>query len=363
MSSYAYDVYKHHELSYPKEKYIRNGLTGIVNLGNRCYNSSIVQCLSNTLKLTDVLLDNKESEVFNNIKNKSKKEWIAANSYVNLIKNIWESNQLIKPRSFLDNFGKVYPKFANNNQHDSHEFMMYLLDAIHLGFSYEIKVDIKGTIQTNQDKLMKMSLENWKLNYQKNYSFLVDIFHGLLYNDIQCNNCDNNSIVFEPYTSLSIPITGDNLTECLDNHFEKNETIDSWNCEKCKYQGCKKSIYSWTFPDYLVIHLKRFSSTGTKITNHIDYPIDNLDLTKYITKEKGDPNNYIYELYAVNYHSGSLNGGHYWSSCKNLDNNWYLYNDACVTKYNDNTIGSIVSKEAYILFYRRKYIKSNNESN
>jgi ubiquitin carboxyl-terminal hydrolase 8 len=360
MTSYKYDIYKHHQLSYPKEKYTKSGLTGIVNLGNRCYNSSIVQCLSNTLKLTDIILTDKENEVLTSSKNKSKKEWLVTNSYINLIRNIWESNHLIKPRSFLDNFGKLYPKFANNNQQDSHEFMMYLLDALHLGFSYEINVDIKGTIQTNRDKLMKLSMENWKTTYEKNYSILVDIFHGVIFNDIQCNNCDNSSIVFEPYTSLSIPVSHDNLIGCLDSYFEKNEHVETWKCDKCKKMGCKKSIHSWSFPDYLVVHLKRFTSSGTKITNHIDYPVDNLDLTKYITEDKGDPNNYIYELYAVNYHSGSLQGGHYWSSCKNLDDNWYLYNDACVTKYNDNTINSIVSKEAYILFYRRKYIKSSD---
>lgn len=357
MSSYKYDVHKHHGLNYPKEKYVKNGLTGIVNLGNRCYNSSIIQCLSNTLKLTDMILTDQERDILLNTKNKSKKEWLITNSYINLIRNIWESNQLIKPRSFLENFGKVYPKFANNNQHDSHEFMTYLLDALHSTLSYEINVEIKGTIQTNQDKLMKLSLESWKSNYEKNYSSLVDIFGGLLYNDIQCSSCDHNSIVFEPYTSLSLPISKDNLQGCLDSYFKNSEVIESWKCEKCNQQGCNKAIKAWSFPDYLIIHLKRFSSSGTKITEHIDYPIDNLDLTPYITKEKGDPNNYIYELYAVNSHSGSLNSGHYWSSCKNLDDNWYLYNDACVTKYTDNTIGSIVSKEAYILFYRRKYIK------
>ena len=359
MANYNYDIYKHHELTYPKEEYLKNGLTGIVNLGNRCYNSSILQCLSNTLKLTDTILTETEKGSFSSPKNKSKKEWIVANSYINVIKNIWESNQLIKPRTFLENFGKVYPKFANNNQHDSHEFLTYLLDALHMSFSYEINVDIKGSIETDQDKLMKMSLENWKTNYEKNYSFLVDIFNGSLYNDIKCNNCDHNSIVFEPYTSLSVPLTQDNLTGCLDNYFGEKESIATWNCEKCKKSGCNKSIQSWSFPDYLVIHLKRFSSIGRKISKHIDYPIDNLDLTRYITKEKGDPNNYIYELYAVNYHSGDLNSGHYWSSCKKLDDNWYLYNDACVTKYNNNTINSIVTKEAYILFYRRKFIKSN----
>lgn len=86
----------------------------------------------------------------------------------------------------------------------------------------------------------------------------------------------------------------------------------------------------------------------------IDFQIDNLNLTEYISKDKKDPNNYIYSLYAVNYHSGNSRSGHYFSCCKNLNNNWYLFNDGDVSKIENS---NILSKDAYILFYYRKFIK------
>lgn len=356
METYKYDLYKHHNLKYNKQKYIHFGLTGLVNLGNRCYNSSIIQCLSNTLKLTDKILTGNYIDNDIVFKNKNKKEWSVLQSYINLLRNIWDSNQLLKPRSFLDTFGKVYPKFANNNQHDSHEFLMYLLDSLHQSISYEIDVDINGDIQNKSDELMKQSLEIWKSTYSINYSFLVDLFHGMTINNIKCVSCNTESNVFEPYSCLSLPITGSNLKECMDSYFNKKETVQSWVCEKCNNNGCTKKINVWTFPDYLIVHLKRFNSDGYKINDFMDYPINDLDVTKYINTEKGDPNNYIYELYAINYHSGNTNGGHYWSACKNLDGNWYLYNDASVSQYSENTMGALVSKEAYMLFYQRKYI-------
>ena len=95
-------------------------------------------------------------------------------------------------------------------------------------------------------------------------------------------------------------------------------------------------------------------NNGIKINTHIDFPTDDLNLTNYISSSKNDPNNYIYSLYAINYHSGTSQGGHYWSSCKNLDKNWYLYNDSNVTKFQNN---NLLSKDAYMLFYYRKYIK------
>ena len=80
-------------------------------------------------------------------------------------------------------------------------------------------------------------------------------------------------------------------------------------------------------------------------------------MTKYISTDKNDKNHYIYSLYAINYHSGTANSGHYWSACKNLNNNWYLFNDGNVSKFHN--INDLLTKDAYILFYHRKFIKQN----
>jgi ubiquitin C-terminal hydrolase len=117
----------------------------------------------------------------------------------------------------------------------------------------------------------------------------------------------------------------------------------------------------WIFDsiDY-IIQLKRFDNNGNKLTNFVDFPIDQLDLTKYVCPIKSDPNNYIYSLYAINYHAGNMQTGHYWSSVKNSDNNWYIFNDGNISRYNSNgdLKTQLVTSDAYILFYYRKFIKS-----
>ena len=62
--NFVYDFYMHHELVLPKEQYNRKGLTGLCNLGNKCFINSIFQCLSNTLKLTDYFLSRKYNITF-----------------------------------------------------------------------------------------------------------------------------------------------------------------------------------------------------------------------------------------------------------------------------------------------------------
>lgn len=62
----------------------------------------------------------------------------------------------------------------------------------------------------------------------------------------------------------------------------------------------------------MVIHLKRFQYSRylkNKLETYVDFPVDNLDLSAYITHGNGE--SYNYTLYAVSNHYGSMGGGHY----------------------------------------------------
>jgi ubiquitin carboxyl-terminal hydrolase 4/11/15 len=79
----------------------------------------------------------------------------------------------------------------------------------------------------------------------------------------------------------------------------------------------------------------------------IQFPIDELDLSKHVT---GPQEEAKYSLYGVCQHFGEYGGGHYVAKCKNGDS-WYNYNDSSCHEANVN---EIVNSSAYILFYRRK---------
>ena len=188
--NYEYDMHSNYELILSKKKYKGYGLTGLVNLGNKCFLNSILACLSNTLKLTDYFLSSKFKEDDPEYLNRRKPEYFVVLSYLNFIINAWDKNQILKPRSFVENLSKFVKKYYTMEQQDSHECLTYILEIIHKGLAYDIDIDIKGTVKTNTDLLMKQSLENWKVFYEKNYSYIVDIFHGMFYNKISCNNCN-----------------------------------------------------------------------------------------------------------------------------------------------------------------------------
>lgn len=150
---------------------------------------------------------------------------------------------------------------------------------------------------------------------------------------------------------------GITLDNCLDE-FERKEVLseqDTWYCPGCKqHQRATKNLELWKTPDILVVHLKRFSSSGyrrDKIDMLVDCPLENLDLTHRV-RNKEDGKEEVYDLIGVDCHWGGLGGGHYTAHAKNfVDGAWYTYNDAQVSRASPS---SIVDSSAYLLFYRRR---------
>ena len=145
--------------------------------------------------------------------------------------------------------------------------------------------------------------------------------------------------------------------DTLLKYFSSKEYLDKgneWRCSKCnnKVEASKKlSIYY--VPRLLIICLSRFSREGRygygKNNSLIDFPLDNLDMGPYICGPYKE--NSKYDLFAVSQHYGGTGGGHYTAICKNIDGNWYNYNDSSCSR---SSAGNVVSSAAYVLFYRRR---------
>jgi ubiquitin C-terminal hydrolase len=115
-------------------------------------------------------------------------------------------------------------------------------------------------------------------------------------------------------------------------------------------EDVKKRITFWSFPKILVITLKRFSHDGeTKLNDFIEFPLDHLDLSKYVSGY--NTSTYVYELFGVCNHIGSVMGGHYTAFARNANNEWVHYNDSGVDILQSD---EVVTPMAYCLFYRKK---------
>ncbi|MBN3294546.1 UBP31 hydrolase, partial [Polypterus senegalus] len=168
------------------------------------------------------------------------------------------------------------------------------------------------------------------------------------------------------------------LTQCFQLYTKEEQLApdDAWRCPHCKMlqQGSIK-LSLWTLPDVLILHLKRFRQEGdrrVKMQNLIKFPLTGLDMTPHVVKRSQsswslpshwspwrrpyglgrDPEDYVYDLYAVCNHHGTMHGGHYTAYCKNsIDGQWYCFDDSDVQPISD---AEVCKPVAYILFYQRR---------
>lgn len=355
---------------YEKIKY---GICRYNNIGDiTCYINSILHILQQIPIFADFIYTCSYSDI---LKYKSKGD-------DNYIKNclIYELFRLfyasmthddisITPTSFKHNIGQKNDMWNEDNHQDSQEFLSFLISTIEEEIGVNVEFIPKfNEIEKNINYTNLLANIAWQTFQKNEYSPLKEMFNGMFYIQTKCSCCANISMNFEPFTTLQIAIPFSDpkkeflLIDCLDELI-KEEQLDNdnmYNCEMCgiKNKGYKQTLL-WKTPKILVIHVKRFSgSESKKIINKINYPLYNLDMSKFVHIKSPFIQKSKYNLIGVNLHQEfsylGTNSGHYTSLVKNrLDNNWYLFNDGSepilLTKKEH-----IQNRNAYLLFYYRQ---------
>lgn len=334
-----------------------NGLTGLVNLGNTCFLNSCMQALSHTKELSDIINANEFAPLKKDLpENTIIMEWN------NLRDVMWLKNGTVSPKRFVHNIQQLAIKkdrelFTGWAQNDLPEFLLFLIECMHNSISRSVKMNIKGKVHENVDKLAMSCYNMLKTTYSKEYSEIMDLFYGIYVSELTSKNGKSiHSLRPESYfiLDLELPKANPSLYDCFDSFtkYEILENENAWYNEKTKKkEDVKKRITFWGFPKILIITLKRFSFDGRKkIQGQVDCPLRNLDLSKYVSGYKAKQ--YVYDLYAVCNHSGGTQGGHYTAYVKTNSNVWVHFNDTQVTP--NIPENKIITPKAYCLFYRKQ---------
>jgi len=278
---------------------------------------------------------------------------------------MWSGNGVVSPNKFVHNVHKIATIknkeiFTGWTQNDMPEFLLFMIECIHNSLSRSVSIKIIGKKENKLDDVAVQCYTMLQNVYGKEYSEIMDLFFGIYMSEIS-SITDGTVHATKPenFFMLDLPVLdgnklASNLYDCLDI-FTKTEYLNgdnAWFNEKTgKKEDIKKRITFWNFPKVLVISLKRFSPDGQhKLNSMIDFPLENLDLSKYVSGYSAST--FKYDLYGICNHSGGVMGGHYTSFVKHIDEKWIHFNDTNVEILDNSQ--NVKTPLAYCLFYRMR---------
>ncbi|ESL10183.1 ubiquitin hydrolase [Trypanosoma rangeli SC58] len=312
------------------------------NFGNTCYMNAIMQCILHSPWLLSLL-----AEV-----NAGPKQCPATSVLLEL-----NASHVSSPGRLLltikDEAAKFNAEFKNNGQSDAHEFLRTLLFMVHS------EVNTSGGCNAPYEEVKEIEHENekeamkrWREHFLRvDNSVIYDLFGGVMRSKSVCSSCGKESLTFDPFLDLSLPMTqGGTKTMTIesalkDNFNDAEEKLRGGNqlqCTRCRRaRNGTRTLKIRQWPKILVLHLKRFDDTGKKNSGRVIFP------ESFMTHGSSPVQ---YQLYGVVCHSGSEHWGHYTSYVRTLSGHWYHCNDAIIAS---STVMEAMQALtlAYVLFY------------
>lgn len=346
----------------------KKGVVGLTNLGLTCYANALLQCLRHIERIPWIFTTGRFDTLFKkDASGRREKQQNVARSFADVMtqQENGTSPGVLRPAGFFKSLRDcvqetVYEQFATTAPHDSHEFLMFMLESLHESISMEVDMQImKRNPSSEEEKRVILALDTWKQSFSKEYSPLVDLFFGLLHVQIHCESCGNISHKWETFNTLKFCVPKQNsetppdILELLQKECE-GEVIDEYCCEKCSPTRtvARRKMTIWRLPQTLILCLKRFSYDGRKIHTRITAPVSKpLSMESLFSEESPEKGGITdYTLRAIVDHHGGAGGGHYTAQCKDkLDSQWYVYDDEHSYAIQAPNIG----ESTYILFYER----------
>ncbi|XP_076837242.1 ubiquitin carboxyl-terminal hydrolase 45 [Brachyhypopomus gauderio] len=201
---------------------------GINNLGNTCFFNAVMQNLSQTHMLNDLIQELKEKG--HKVKITPPPETHLGPLTVTLpgpepltsamflfLHSMKEPGKgPVSPKILFSQLCQKAPRFKGYQQQDSQELLHYLLDSVRVEESKRIKAAILKAFNNPTEKTADVETKRQVKAYGKEgvkLNFVDRIFVGELTNTIMCEECQQISTVKEAFIDISLPIIEERISK------------------------------------------------------------------------------------------------------------------------------------------------------
>ncbi|XP_005073912.1 ubiquitin carboxyl-terminal hydrolase 16 isoform X2 [Mesocricetus auratus] len=196
---------------------------GLSNLGNTCFFNAVMQNLSQTPVLRELLKEVKMSGTIVKIEppdlalteplevnlEPPGPLTLAMSQFLNEMQE--NKTRIVMPKELFSQVCKKATRFKGYQQQDSQELLRYLLDGMRAEEHQRVSKGILKAFGNSTEKLDE-EVKNKVKEYEKKKtipSFVDRIFGGELTSTIMCDECRTVSLVHESFLDLSLPVLDD----------------------------------------------------------------------------------------------------------------------------------------------------------
>ncbi|XP_039283222.1 ubiquitin carboxyl-terminal hydrolase 34 isoform X3 [Nilaparvata lugens] len=306
------------------------GYVGLTNLGATCYMASCMQHL--------YMMPQARLEILRAQCDPTSKHQLTLHELQRMFAYLLESERkAYNPRSFCKVYTMDHQPLNTGEQKDMAEFFIDLVSKLE-----EMTPELKKLVKT--------------------------LFGGVISNNVLSLDCDHVSRTLEEFYTVRCQVADmRNLYESLDEVTVKDtlEGDNMYTCSQCgkKVRAEKRACFK-KLPQILCFNTMRYTFNMVtmlkeKVNTHFSFPM-RLDMSGYVEKHlmpqhyqeekrqsekdgKEPEETYEYDLIGVTVHTGTADGGHYYSFIRDRDrakDKWFLFNDAEVKPFDPNQIAA-----------------------
>uniref|UniRef100_A0A034W439 Ubiquitin carboxyl-terminal hydrolase n=1 Tax=Bactrocera dorsalis TaxID=27457 RepID=A0A034W439_BACDO len=272
------------------------GYTGMRNLGNSCYINSVMQVIFTLPDFIKRYVGEGSDKYFNafpadpandfNIQMAKLGNGLWSGKYSSISENSLDSESTgISPAMFKNVVGKNHPDFSTKQQQDAFDFYLHLINIIERNSRHEAN-PVEGLTISLEDRVECMSSKKVKYTHRDDYCLPLQIPLE------KATNLDEVKEYLERKAADGVNNSGDKnivrhkvpLQACLERFFA-TEVLEQFHSSATNcITTAKRSTRLVNMPDFLLLHLRKFTLGSDWVPKKLDVSVDmpdELDLSSW----------------------------------------------------------------------------------